>query len=191
MIFQDTFTDTDGTDLSAHTPDIDIAGNGWVDETIAMEVQGNEAVAVSNGGQSTVDVEESDVIVEADAIIATTSSNRSVELIFRWSDSDNYWGLLVTPIGASASPFAVTPRKKVAGSFTDFTESPNQICNAGETYALKVVCDGSDIEFFYDDVSILSITDSFNSTATSIGLLSSRAPGSNGQSFDNLTASTL
>ena len=34
VLFQDSFTDTNGTTLTAHTPEVDCSGGGWQDSVI-------------------------------------------------------------------------------------------------------------------------------------------------------------
>ncbi len=59
IIFQDTFTDTNGVLMKNHTPDIDTKGNGWVDADDRFDIDDNEAEGTGGYAFTTqVDIEE-------------------------------------------------------------------------------------------------------------------------------------
>ena len=92
----DSFTDTNGVLLTAHTPELDTVGSGWVIDSGGFDIQSNAAhqtSGVATIDRAIIDSGEIDKIVilngrtgyfdNADNIIDT--------LIFRFQDSINYW----------------------------------------------------------------------------------------------------
>ncbi len=92
-LLSDTFTGTDGTNLTAHTMNV---GPGWTVSTGTIQIYSNQA----NGKNGTTavssiyvsDAGNANVVISMDCIIpAAFNQDYSVGIIFRWQDSSNYW----------------------------------------------------------------------------------------------------
>lgn len=100
LIFQDTFTGTNGTALTAHTPDV---GTSWTNNntcTNALNIQSNAAsqttietdcirMAVASPAPTTPDVDVQVTFTDGGAPSATTCRG----VVFRYQDSSNYYSL--------------------------------------------------------------------------------------------------
>jgi hypothetical protein len=74
----DTFTDTNGTSIEAHTPDIDTVGSGWINFGAAtLEIESNQLVAVgaSTSHSATIDAGVAGVTVMADMVMDNDNNN--------------------------------------------------------------------------------------------------------------------
>lgn len=73
-LFYDTFTDTNGTAITAHTPDIDTVGGGWaVYLSSGFEIQSNKCVNSTGGSKGCIcDVGDGDVSITCEM---TTTAN--------------------------------------------------------------------------------------------------------------------
>lgn len=89
VYFYDTFTGADGTALSAHTPDIDVVGGGWLAAT-AWTIQSNQANSAGAGAANyaRANVGLADVTVSAQAV---TASGGRFGLVVRFVDTSNHW----------------------------------------------------------------------------------------------------
>lgn len=169
----DNFNDTDGTQITNHTPDTDVVGGGWSEvplfgdpETGDTDIQSNEArVNTSNTG-AVIDAGQADVSVWADWRPPTGGTGRAT-IPFRYSDADNHWLVNMREengdIGLS---------KIVSGSNNFHVESTSFTWNEGQTYEIEVRLSGNSIRVFVDGTEVTAIarTDNFNNTATSHGI---------------------
>ncbi|MGD2079967.1 MAG: hypothetical protein PVJ36_02400, partial [Nitrospirota bacterium] len=91
----DAFTDSNGTALNSHTPDIDVEGSGWESITRSAppgggDIQGNEARLTTDNGGHVIDSGVSDGIVEVDWTPAVGVDNRN-GLVFRMAGDRQWW----------------------------------------------------------------------------------------------------
>ena len=92
ITFEDTFTDTDGVDLNAHTPEVDAVGNGWVLRDDTVEIQSNAAVLLTGGtglplGLATFESTSADGRLTCQWA-GTTGGTASWGMVFRYNPSD-------------------------------------------------------------------------------------------------------
>ena len=184
-LVHDTFTDTDGVDLSAHTPDVDSVGGGWIDDTTAVEIQSNQAAGVGNDASSWIDAGNADVTVEVTR--HTPISNRALRLMGRLTDTSNYIYLNISARGTDASSFRLFRREAGAGTTI---ASGTYTVNISSTYNVKLAMSGSSVSAYLDDGTPLTATETFNQTATKHGLLFERNPGANGGYADDFKVYT-
>jgi hypothetical protein len=179
VIFQDNFTDTDGVYITAHTPDTDVPGNGWVDYATAdkAEIRSNELRITGNGEGCLVDVEDPDITITADYTPATGKLNK-YRVIFRSDGANNEWMMLADEQANNLVLY------KDGGS----QDSASVTFNEGTTYELKVVASGSSIKGYVDNTEYVSVTDATHSDHTQVGFYrtGSTTPSSGGV-FDNFT----
>lgn len=149
-------------------------------------IASNKAVAVFTAGQLTVAWLETglaDFTLTCDIVGSATTE---VGLVFRLVDSANHWLIL-----ANQGTFALY--KVTAGGFTNLGGLPACPNGAGVTFTIKVVCSGSSIQTSIDSgsgfVAKHSVTDSYLSTATKVGLRTGVAITDTTSTYDNLSAS--
>lgn len=138
LLFRDRFTDSNGTNIASHTPDVDTTGNGWTGETGNADIQSNQLRFTSNVTEIYADAGTHNVIVRVlwtssagnanrnSLFIRSTDENNGVEFNFREDNQD--WQILGGGINTS-------------GSFS---------WNTGQTYELRVDANGQDYTFYID-----------------------------------------
>lgn len=175
-LLSDTFTDTNGTLLTAHTMDV---GGGWTQDgtaTGAMTIQSNQCFPEATGVQGVVhaDAGATDYTATMDLIIAsgfTADFQVNQGFVFRYVDADHYWLARVTGSINSAQTLDIYENNS---GFTlqaqqGFTVNPW----AGHTYGLTLVVSGTTATLTMagvDDVTYGSMGTSLS--ATRVGLWS-------------------
>jgi len=103
LYVRDTFTDTPGTLLTAHGPDIDKERGGWAFGSGQADIQapGEANVTVVNLA-AVVDAGVSDGIVCVDARTQAATAWKGPALIFRYQDINNFWAWIVEPTNGEA-----------------------------------------------------------------------------------------
>lgn len=100
-----------------------------------------------------------DYTVEADVQMNAASQYADVDLIARWQDANNYYGMQMWTFGGE-----IVLYKAVGGVFTDLDTSSESLPR--NTWRnLKLVVNGTSIEGYLDDVLVVSATDSDLSSA--------------------------
>ena len=95
FLFFDTFTDTDSTNLSDHTPDYDLVAGGW--SATGGQITSNQAVSDNASVERVVvQTNEADVIVRCLLKTADTITY-AVAIIARYVDDNNHLRLLLHP----------------------------------------------------------------------------------------------
>ncbi len=141
LVFNDTFTDTNGVNLDVHTPD---TGTGWTEEektgVSALECWGNNCEAESSevSHRATYSAQPdptvADYDVEFDFKTVGTSSEEPYHLFARLADLSNFY--LATFYGSGATD-DYKLNKKVAASFTELA-SLNETISDGDTLKLEI-----------------------------------------------------
>src|SRR5947209_20135595 len=89
-LVNDTFTDSNGTNLTAHTPDTRPGSNAWVAVSGTQTVQSNQANA-SVAGYYTIDAGQADVTITY--LVTPTAAGNGWGITARRSDANNGWDL--------------------------------------------------------------------------------------------------
>lgn len=146
ILLQDTFTDTNGTDLTAHTMDV---GPGWTAGAGALTISTNRATAVSLASFYWADCGQVDYTLTVDL---TTSASGTSQLsgIVRVTDANNLW---MVDIDTSAGAFQLFQR--TAGTYTQRAGASVSLAN-NTTYALAVTTSGDTISATLDGGSGIS-----------------------------------
>jgi uncharacterized protein YjdB len=163
-IVSDTFTGTNGTVLSAHAPNVTLLGGGWATAgRTATLNNGHVGLDGTYGGASTAMVDAGVANGTISASISSGTSGAWGGLIFRATDTNNYW---IAVVGDPACAVI----KVVNGTWTTAAyyryadeASPSLSTN------LAVNLSGSSIQFLCGNFT-LQATDAFNVTATKHGL---------------------
>ena len=168
ILVQDTFTDTNGVLLAAHTPDIDDVGTGWSNVFGTADIQGNRLAALTNDGVESrclhvVDCGSSDFVYSS-IVHTQASGNMAVGLIFRYIDNANYIQCTL------ASPsYAIYER--AGGVFTERGVATKASIGNSD-YTMEITANGDSIGVTVDGVSPLDITLATHQTATQVGVYS-------------------
>ena len=172
VLFYDTGTDGDSTPLADHTPDIDVEGVGWVEDSGDWVILSNtiQASGTNPGAEAywicSTDQNISDEFrVEMDGICNVGTIVRAC-IVFRMSDTDNFWIVWLRE-NDEVSVFKVE-----GGVLSGELASGAVTIDAGNTYALKIEVDGTNLDVWVDgDLLIDGYTmSSFNQTAEKIGI---------------------
>jgi len=203
VLVHDTFTGTNGTLLTAHTPDTDVVGGGWqqIPGTIgSLQIFSNAAVALggSNGQQfgNYIETGESDVKITWSVALPGANVVYPSRMVFRYVDENNYLAVNIIPTSNS-----IYLERVVSGSasvipvsdylpFSGFQGLPATTAAGAAFNDLVLIAEGSEITLYRGDQAITyhQITDFM--TATKHGLLGAhRAAGPT--AFDNFKVETV
>lgn len=169
----DTFTDSNGTLLAAHTPDTDVSGAGWTNtDGFDWDIQSNVVGSNSNG--NTVITAAADGVITASMKAGTYDS-----ISFRYDDSDNCWLFQARGLAADEE-FRIW---KIDGGAATIV-AQGGTCVIGNTYEVAISFVGSNITASVDGVQLFTVSDSYNQTETKIGV---RGGSGTSATIDNLT----
>ena len=165
----DTFTDTDATALTDHTPDIDVVGGGWVFGLGSATVQSNVAATPAGDNYILIDCGQSDFRM------SITVANSASRILFRASDYNNLW--LFYPADG-------TLYERVGGGYTirATTSSP-----VSYPCIVSIVTNGTQIDCSFSTGGSLGYSSSTHQTATMIGF----GCWTNTTGFDDIEVTTL
>jgi hypothetical protein len=176
---EDHFTDTDGTLIAAHTPDIDRPGGGWAAITGAWSIDGNEAITTSVAdARALINTDLADGRFRVDLKIGGAAD--AAYLVFRSNAGvTNFWmaGLddtLQQVVLQSAAALAFTTRAAKAFTLDEVT-----------AYELKVICRADEIRVYVDDVLKITHVSNLYETQEYVGIYANSNPDA---VFDDLVA---
>lgn len=161
----DTFTDTDSTSITSHTPDVDAGDTSY--RLVATYDSFNSALITSNrlrGNVNTVttgvcliDSGVSDCTITCDLSRNSTNPNHGGTGIgFRFSGSTGYY-VDFYAVGGTTRTIRLMETNGTSGS-----EVTSAAFSHNDTtfYTMKIVLSGSSIKVYMDDVEYISTTDS-------------------------------
>lgn len=184
MLLYDTFTDDDGTDLSAHTPDIDTVGGGWTEESGDWEITSNQVYEKNVQAWAWARIDAG--VYEGTWQIDKKCGDDALQVQFCicYTDASNYI-YIITKAGTAGDDFFL-------GEYVDGTpatlDDADIDFDKDTTYTIKVTRSGNAMEVFVDDVSKLSGTCDGSLTDTDLFI---RLQGSSLARFDNLIVTAL
>ena len=182
----DTFTDTDGTLLTAHTPDVDSVGSGWSLLENSFEIDGNRVKATGIGSRTAaIETNESDISISYIARYLITGGETAA--VFRLTDVNNYWMFFVTN---NTDLMVIFERN--GGGFTNRASVAVTVANNTD-YAIAGTANGQSLSCTFDGANEITYSSaSFNETATKCGIRDSGTVGSDDdQRHDDFTVSAL
>lgn len=169
-VLYDTFTDTNGTNLSSHAMNV---GPGWSYFTTGgsnptWQIESNQCEETGGGGTvgAVADAGVSDGVMTVSFYSTQTSPsnfNNGIGCVFRWSDANDF---LLVDMGATEG---LTLYKVASGSFTSlgsYSFSPS----INTTYTVQVVANGTSITVYLNSTSVITVTSNYNQTATKWGI---------------------
>jgi hypothetical protein len=171
-IATDAFTDTNGTNLNAHT--MTSGGLTW-DEvgSCLFDIQSNKAAhdasSVTGNCMATIDASDASVANSVD-IAVPNATDYAVGIVTRFSDASNYWFARVVRSGGG------TPQTEIyditAGAYDTSCDTDNTSAISGTTITLGVTTNGDTINLYIGGVLASTCTTaSFNNTATKHGIM--------------------
>jgi hypothetical protein len=177
-LFKDLFTDTNGTTLASHTPDIDPVGTGYsVNRQVngdTLEIQSNQITSATTPSATAtivgykIDVGESDGIVIMDFTTDASDTRQWMFMDVRITDGSN---LLYLEADQGSSYFRLVEKDADVNTQRGIATGVS-FGAAGSTYRMHVRMEGSYIEAHFDDTNWFKATVTFNQTATNIGPVS-------------------
>ena len=180
----DTFTDTNGVALDAHTMDV---GSGWTHQIGTTQIQSNKAVSNVTGSgavHNTNDVGVANLTIEMIATVyfVDSANDTSAAILSRYVDANNFW---MTRIHTDTNTFDLF--ENTGGSFTQRDTASVSIDDA-TTYTLKITPDGDDITALLDGGNELTYTSSQHNTATLHGFRTVENGTATSPTIDSWTA---
>ena len=177
LLSSDTFTDTNGTALGSHTPNI---GSGWTAQNGTFEIQSNEAITTSPnvaapGHVATLDIGTNDY--EAEVVVNLASGASLTGFALRYVDNDNmFW------VGIRTNGTWAIQERNGGGNLTRDQLTPG--ISVGVDYTIRVRNDASTgtITAWLNGGLELSWTSANFLSSTVLGIRSQSAVGS---TFDN------
>ncbi len=167
----DTYTDTNGTLITSHTPNVDVSGAGWQNDLNAPQfvIQSNKIVmATAFGSQiyTTVDSQHADITLTTD-ITVPGASTYIQGVLFRFTDTSNYWQTFLRYDGGSPYIQMVA----VCGGSAVVNDSSTTISLAGgATTTLTITTSGNTVTAAVTGGEHGSWTNSCQNTATRVGI---------------------
>ena len=154
----DTFTDTDGVRLNAHTGD---TGDTWTEPVGSSTIQSNRAQAAA--GSIILSSPGTDDHGYTEVAVIGGGGGVRARLFFRYSSTTNHWYVELTSAGGDSIRLV----KVVSGVETTIATVANGVTYPG-TIAVGFLDD--DIRVFYNGEAVIHTVDSFNNTANSVGI---------------------
>lgn len=171
----DTFTDANGTLLSAHVPDVDEEGLGWsVLENNAV-IMGDAVQLLGNdSAPPVIEAGVSDAVVTVDYIPVAGSRDG---LVFRYIDRDNFLEL------NARQPNGDLRLLRTSGGGLSTLASTQVTWTPGAIHQLKVVLSGTTVTGYVNGVEMLTANVTDHQDGTAYGL--QRRNGQDATRFDN------
>lgn len=186
-LLQDTFTGTNGTNLTAHSMNV---GSGWTAQDGTCTIQSNAATCTGGTPYASyvADATTGDGILTVDLVIPSASDIFQAAM-FRAVDKDNLWFAGVNRSGSGVSTLVLYNRTSgtdnPVGTFLDFSGTVT-----GTTQTLTITLSGTSIDVKctdpgHGDNTLATATSSVRQTATKHGMISYDTAPYTAGSFDN------
>jgi len=163
-VAQDTFTDTNGVLLTAHTMNL---GNGWNSASVRYEIQTNEA---TNDGTGADDVAWTE-LNRSDNIKLTgkffVSGEGTFVIAFRYVDANNYWFFQFINLSVT---FQIELVRVIGGVGSVRASEAHTIAQSVYvTYQVQLAGDVLTVDILTPETHTLTVTDSTHNTGTKAG----------------------
>lgn len=190
----DFFNTGSNTNIENHTPDTDTVGGGW---SLATGSAGSVVVAASissatinnTNGFAIIDAGGSGN-VELVSNMETSGSNGNAYLVFRYSDSSNYLRAGLIHTGSGTRTLIL---EKVDAGTPSTLASQSVSSTSFEFHPFTVTACGDSIDVEYQSsffgTTTINATNSFNNTATIVGIQSTAGSGTHSETWQDFLAS--
>jgi len=179
-VILDTFTDTNGTQLTAHTPDI--SPSSWVNASIGETpstnalITANKAYLSVDNSAAVIESNQSDCVIEVDWTPGAGGTDRN-SIIFRYQDASNMLFFNIRDPNGDCQVVTFQAGVSTVVSNTLFSWT------GGVEYHIAVELSGSSIICKIDGTTVITTSNAFQTTITKHGI--GRNTGSNDHRFDN------
>lgn len=189
----DSFTDSDGTLLSAH-------GSSWTRHSTGSSPSSGIAITSNRARNTTAATDgayyhsgspaSADYSVSADVYVVSTDNTNEANVLARVSTSAATWYMArLLNTGSTSANWQVY--KRVAGTFTQLGSNVAQTIAASNSYSLRLECIGTAIKLYTlgSGSAAISVTDSAISAAGKAGIRMYRSAGTitDGFHLDNFS----
>lgn len=175
----DTFTGTNGDDLSAHS--MDFGTGSWTPITGTWQIQNNKAKVVTVAlGEYHATTNPGKANISVRAVATSGGATGSPGLMLRYTDANNYFLFAADAGNNLVHIYRIQGGVGTSLGNVAFTFSTNP-----HLYEFKV--SGDNFKGYLDGNEVLSATDSFNNTETKVGLRDHPNAGGDNSSFDSFT----
>lgn len=173
LLIEDTFSDSDGTDITSRSPDTNTPGNSWVNVQRTWTCESGRAEANGTYGKALIDSGVSDGIVQCDIQLVAATTSRGA-IYFRaaaatGTGSQSTWYLQAQ--WQTSNTGTLYLQRIISGSDVTIDSTSIGEILPGTFYTLKVEFTGSDIVGTFNDNETVSASDSTHSTNTIHGML--------------------
>jgi len=181
-LFYDTFTDANGTALTAHTPDIDTVGGGWIHVLDTWQIDANKAEPASESVApwpfAWADCGVSDAVVTCNVEARNWQTGMGNRVVVCGVDVDNF-----VDVGIELKTGTFYIQEAKAGPWTILASTvPTPALVNGQVYTIEVTISGASVVATLDGGNQISATMTIT-PGTKFGL-SSRDVGTGNQAFD-------
>ncbi len=189
----DTFTDTDGTALPDHTPDIDESTLGWAyaaeNDTVAVPssgvtIEGNKLRISAGGAGIVIETESTNQQVRVDIDVDATTQIHTIQ--FNWQDSANRLSL---KINAADGTFQLNQRH-LGVAYPGFASGTYDLSALG-LFTIDIASVDGAIDVYCEDTQVITAAvppRALATTATKVGLFSINQSGTYPIEFENFAA---
>ncbi|MCA9041591.1 MAG: hypothetical protein KDA65_14655, partial [Planctomycetaceae bacterium] len=187
----DSFSDTDGTNLSSHSPGVAPSGSVWIDSGTNFQVYSNKARFTTIGvqsGNARISNGETNVVVTVSVVPGTLDFHGDPEwlgavgIVLRATSNNDYYAVVVTDANVLLW--------KVTGGSLSVLDSDLHSLVPGEAFTITAECDGATISATVDGVTVSS--NSVTSTTGVYGLYASNEDDAlTPHEFDTFTVNCL
>lgn len=192
LLVVDNFTDTNGTLLTAHTPDTDNVGNGWTNTGNGFTIQGNQMQATASNDQCWIDTGNAEQMVQWEHNPGGADNRHSALLNSDGSDTLTcYYFNVRTDEIAGATSGTLWIYRYDAGVATTFASSIPMAMTNTATNTFRAVAKNGELRFYCNNVRYYLGTDPGTAlTGTYIGLRQNQFIN-NAARWDNLQVGTI
>jgi hypothetical protein len=167
VLVWDTFTDTNGTLLTAHTPDRSPAP--WSAVSGSLQINSNKCTGAS--GSAIINTAQANI----SALVTITGTTGTAGFLARYLDSANYWELQ-----ASISTNEIKLWEQTSGVWS-LRGASSVTLNDANPHILRAILIGTSITFWADSITPLTYTSSSHLTNVKHGIKTNTTS----TSFDN------
>ncbi len=119
----------------------------------------------------------------------TVSGQLQGGLVFRHSNSSNYYMAVITASNSSSNPNRISLIKRVAGTYTTLVNTSTFTVSNLKTHRLKVIASGTNIQVYLNGQVVINTTDA-SLTTGSVGLITNSLDVGGTVTFKNFNASS-
>ncbi|MDP2676648.1 MAG: DUF2341 domain-containing protein [bacterium] len=174
LIFSDTFTGSNGTDLVSHTPDTGTSWQEVIDSagTLTLQVQSNQGRASADSASNRVVYVANPASTHADMSVqfklnAFDPDDKPMALVLRYQDANNMYLLLIENEGGG-SELALTFVKAVSSTWSDIDTADVVAASLGDTISFSV--EGNTLTAKVNDTVVKQKTDTSITSAGKAGV---------------------